>query len=121
MAEDDADLARIVHPLQMRRSAEHREGAGARHQDAGHHLDHRRFAGAIGAEITHGFARRDVEADVGNGQNFRIFVGHQRLQRAQQTRKSLVLPEAFADAPRLDQSRHMYFLEGNSSRFGSST
>lgn len=112
LAENDADLAGIVHPPQVWGPAEDRERAVARHQSAGHHLDHRRFAGAIRAEIANGFAGRDVETDVGNGQNFRIFVGHQRLQGAQQARKSLVLPEAFADAPRLDQSRHVYFLKG---------
>ena len=51
----------------------------------------------------------DIETDIGHGKHLGIFACHQRLEGAEETRKSPVLPEALADAPGLDQSRHVYF------------
>ncbi len=64
LAEDDADIARIGHPLRLRVATEHGHRSGTGRKDAGQHLDHRRFAGAIRTEITDRLARRDLEGDV---------------------------------------------------------
>ena len=106
LAEDDADLAGIRHALLVRRAAEHRERRRRGHEDAGHHLDHGRFAGAVGAEIADGLARLDREADIGNRRNFGVFGGDERLERPEKARKTLVLPEALGNSARFDLDGH---------------
>ena len=79
---------------------------GRGHEDAGQHLDHGGFAGAVGPEIAHGLAAADSERDVLNRVDFGELGGEQGLDGTRKTGKPLMLPEPLFDVPDRDNRSH---------------
>jgi len=98
LAEDDADLGGVAQAVGMGLAAEHVQRAGAGSEDAGHHLDHGRFAGAVGAEIADRLAGLDGETDPVHGTDFGILAGDEAAYGAAETGTALELAEGLAHA-----------------------
>ena len=98
LSEDDADFGGIGNAMGVGFAAEDFDGAGRRDQNAGHHLDHGGFAGAIGAEIADGFAGLDGKRDAIDRADFGEFAGEKAADRAAETGLTFRLSEDFLDA-----------------------
>jgi hypothetical protein len=64
LAKDNADVARVGHAVAMRVAAEDAHLTCRRQEDTRQHLNRRRFARAIDADVADDLPRLDGEADV---------------------------------------------------------
>jgi hypothetical protein len=64
LAEDDADLAGIVHALAVRVTTQDARRPVRGQQDAGQHFDGRGLACAIDTDVADDLTRFDIEGDV---------------------------------------------------------
>jgi hypothetical protein len=69
LAEDGADPAREASPFAGRLETAHPDVPGRRDQDPGQHLDRRRLAGSVGADVADAVARRDAEGHPVDGRH----------------------------------------------------
>ncbi|MNY68705.1 hypothetical protein D3C86_2065120 [compost metagenome] len=79
-------------------TAQDRERAGTGGEDAGHHLDHGRFTGPIGAEIADGLARLNRKGNAVDGADFRVVAREQALYGAAEAGLALELAKGLAHA-----------------------
>ena len=102
LAEDDADVTRVLLPAFPRHDAGDAHLARGRHQNAGEHFDRRRFTRAIRADVPDQLARFKREGHVVDRDPLFVLSRKKRTQRAQRAGHAFVATEDFAQVARFD-------------------
>ena len=99
LSEHDADVLGVGLTLLVRNEAGDADSPGCGHENTGQHLDRRRLAGAVGADIADDFARLKTKADALDGRLLLVFAREERAKRPAQPGLAFDRPE---DLPKVD-------------------
>ena len=124
LTEDDADVEGVPDPFLVGDDAVDDDRPGGRREDPGEHLDGRRLAGAVRADVADDLAFPDREGDAVDGLRDHFLRIEKGFDRTDQTRLAFVFDEILVKFPDFDhdvtfpfdalpisfyhQSRHFY-------------